>query len=94
MCWYTAFYSAIAGAINKEFFFPDLVSLARRYSATLSPILKRFGLEMNVGSINVEDVKRRVERYIEQTGRRVVVVVDDIDRTHADELLWVFRTGV
>jgi KAP family P-loop domain len=86
------FYSAIAGAINKEFFFPDLASLARRYSTLLAPILKRFGLEINVGETNVEDVKRQVEQYIEQTGRRVVVVVDDIDRTDADELLWVFRT--
>lgn len=86
------FYSVIANAINKEFFFPDLASLARRYSTILAPTLKRFGLEMNVGDLMVEDVKRQVERYVVQTGRRVVVVIDDIDRTDAEELLWVFRT--
>jgi hypothetical protein len=47
---------------------------------------------MNIGESNVEDVKQQVGRYIEQTGRRVVVLIDDIDRTDASELLGVFRT--
>ena len=36
---------------------------------------------MDVGDLMVEDVKRQGERYVVQTGRRVVVVIDDIDRT-------------
>jgi len=86
------FYSAIAQAINEQFFFPDLIALTRKYSRMLAPILKRFGLEANPGESSVEEIKRQVENYILQTGRRVVVIIDDVDRTNPDELLWVFRT--
>jgi predicted KAP-like P-loop ATPase len=86
------FYSSVANAINREFFFPDLISLARRYSTILAPVLKRYGIDVSIADSNVEDLKVQVERYILQTGRRVVVLIDDIDRTSTDELLGVFRT--
>jgi uridine kinase len=86
------FYSAVAAAINREFFFPDLLALARRYSAILVPILKRYGADIDMGKASVEDVKRQVERYILQTNRRVVVLIDDIDRADDEGLLGVFRT--
>ena len=86
------FYSAVAGAINHEFFFPDLLGLARRYSGILSPVLKSFGVDVNMGKATVEDVKRQVERYILQTDRRVVVLIDDIDRADDEGILAVFRT--
>lgn len=86
------FYSAVAAAINREFFFPDLLGLARRYSAVLSPVLKRYGVDVDMGKSSVEDVKRQVEQYILQTNRRIVVLIDDIDRADDDGLLGVFRT--
>jgi predicted KAP-like P-loop ATPase len=86
------FYSAVAAAINREFFFPDLLGLARRYSAILSPVLKRYGADIDMRNSSVEDVKQQVERYILQTNRRVIVLIDDIDRADDDGLLGVFRT--
>jgi hypothetical protein len=86
------FYSGVAVAINREFFFPDMLALARKYSAILTPIFKRFRVDIDLGKSNVEDVKQQVEQYILQTNRRIVVIVDDIDRADDEGLLSVFRT--
>lgn len=84
------FYAAIANAINSQFFYPDLKSIAKRYAKLLAPMTRQYGFEITASSASVETLKKRIESYIEATGRRIVIVIDDIDRLQPSELLSVF----
>ena len=86
------FYDSIARSINREFFYPQLRSIARRYARILTPVLKRYGIELVQGDeATVEEVKAMVESYIVDTGRRVVVIIDDLERAHDNELVTVLQ---
>ena len=86
------FYGSIAHAINQEFFYPQLNSAARRYAQILAPLLKRYGIDFsNRDEADVEEVKRLVESYIAESGRRMIIIVDDLERAQKDELLTVLQ---
>lgn len=86
------FYDGVARAMNQEFFYPDLTSVARRYAGILAPVLKRYGIDyQKPDEGTVEEVKTLVESYIVVSGRRVVVIIDDLERAHRDELLTVLQ---
>jgi predicted KAP-like P-loop ATPase len=86
------FYNTIAHAMNREFFYSKLSSTARRYARILAPVLKRYGIEfVQADGSTVEEVKDLVESYIADSGRRVVVIIDDLERAHRDELLTVLQ---
>src|SRR2546426_826821 len=86
------FYDSVARSINRDFFYPELRSTARRYARILAPVLKRYGIELiQTDEATVEEVKGMVESYIVDTGRRVVVVVDDLERAHEGELVTILQ---
>jgi hypothetical protein len=81
------FYDSVAAAINHEFFYPELRSTARRYARILAPVLKLYGIDFaSIDDATVEEVKGLVESYIVRTGRRIVVIVDDLERASREEL--------
>jgi predicted KAP-like P-loop ATPase len=41
---------------------------------------------------NTEELKTHIQEFIDQIERRLVVVIDDVDRLQADELLTLFKT--
>jgi len=43
------------------------------------------------GSVRLEDLKRRVEEVLQEAGKRVVVLVDDIDRLARSEMQALFK---
>ncbi len=43
------------------------------------------------GTVSVEERKKRIERFLEQEKRRIVVFIDDIDRLEKKEIQSIFR---
>jgi predicted KAP-like P-loop ATPase len=86
------FYESIAQAINRDFFYPQLRSIVRRYSRILAPVLKRYGIEsIHTDDATAEQIKELVESYILHTGKKVVVIIDDLERAYDCELLTIFQ---
>jgi predicted KAP-like P-loop ATPase len=85
------FYESISIAINEQFFFPDMKHALQNYSKLLAPILKPLGIELWTKIANPEDTKRLIESYILQTGRKIVLIIDDLDRASSAELLVVLQ---
>lgn len=86
------FYSAIERTLVREYTLSDLRRQLFRYSNLLSFGLgsERFGFRLRM-PLDPEYLRKRVESFIEQTYRRFVVVIDDIDRLHHRELLALFK---
>jgi hypothetical protein len=87
------FYETVGYAVNEKFYYPSLSSAVRRYARILAPTLKHYGVDFDWSQEpNVTDVKKLVESYIANSGRRVVVIIDDLERASGDELLAVLQT--
>lgn len=88
-----AFYTEIERTISKEFALPGFKRALLKYQKLLAPEISPFGLKLKLGSKDesLEQVKRRIESYIAQTNRKIVIVFDDIDRLQAGEILFVLK---
>lgn len=78
-----SFYSGLAGAINRQFFLPNAQSTLVKYQDILVSGLKRLsGIEMSLGfhEESIEELRDRIEHLIDITCKRIVVLVDDLDR--------------
>jgi len=76
-----AFYGALERGLKSRFLLPGLARLARRYVGALSVGLHPtpFGLELKLPD-SASRLRAELERFIESTGTRLVVLVDDVDR--------------
>ncbi len=84
------FYESIAQAINREFFYPQINSILRRYARILTPVLKRYGLDsIQPNDASVEEIKELAEQYILNTGKQLIVIIDDLERADGNELFTV-----
>lgn len=88
-----AFYGEIERAISREFALPGFKRALLKYQKLLAPEISPFGIKFKLSpkDESLEDVKRRIESYIAQTGRKLLIVFDDIDRLQPNEILFVFK---
>ncbi len=89
----SAFYGEIERAINKEIIFYNLKKAFNKYLKIVSSGLSQTGIMNNLafGKESIEEVKQRIESYIEQIGIKLLIIIDDIDRLQAKEILIVFK---
>lgn len=88
----SAFYDAIDRAIQKDYLVGELSRLLRKYGALLSAGLKSVGLGFEIRlHDDPEQLRKEVEKWITRLGRRMVILIDDIDRLRPEETLAVFK---
>jgi hypothetical protein len=68
--------------------FSDLAALIPHVGPLLGPLLKHLKRE---DAKDVNKLRRRVEAALQKTGKRSIVVVDDIDRLTGTEILQTFK---
>jgi predicted KAP-like P-loop ATPase len=49
------------------------------------------GLGRALSAVELEDLRRRIERFLNESGRRVVVLIDDVDRLDRTEIHSIFK---
>ncbi len=89
----SAFYGEIERAINKKLIFPNLKKAFNKYLKIVSSGVLKRGIRYSLAfeEESIEEVKRRIESYIEQIGIKLLIIVDDIDRLQAEEILLIFK---
>ena len=89
----SAFYGEIERTLNKRFIFSNLRKAFNKYQKIVTSGLLQAGIINNLcfGEESIKDVKQRIESYIERIGIKLLIIVDDIDRLQADEMLLVFK---
>lgn len=89
----SAFYGEIERTINNRLIFPNLRKAFNKYLKIVSSGLLQTGIMNNLtfGEESIEDVKQRIESYIERIGIKLLIIIDDIDRLQPGEILFIFK---
>lgn len=99
------YFATLAEALGKSLpkFKEKIGTLFKKYGALLSlGSLSIAGLQINPGeaakgmgeslsTVELEDLKKRIEDILDASGKRIVVFIDDIDRLDRDETHAIFK---
>lgn len=96
-----AFFEGLAGALNKEsknskekiggFLaeYADSMGVLTQFLGFNTKGLESLGKKM--GALSTEKLKERIDKYIEDSGKKIYVFIDDIDRLDINEIQSVFK---
>lgn len=83
-----SFVRELSGEIRSNFFAPELRPLASRYARMIkadpSVSLPGFRLSMREDGSTIDEIINDLDDVLERIGRRVIVVVDDLDRVETE----------
>jgi len=88
-----AFYSQMEQSISQKFILPDSKKIFMKYQNLISMGLSQTGITINFSDTkeSIEEIRQRIESYITQTKKKIIIFVDDIDRLQPKEILLVFK---
>ena len=92
----TGFYREIEKSINYEFILPDLNNKFKEYSRLVSAGISHLGMSFNFSyqedkNKTYETIKKEINSIIERLNKKILVIIDDIDRLSFFEILLVFK---
>ena len=86
------FFATLSETIRREYAIPDFRQLLSRYSSALTAGARRFGFDYDFASRRPpEELRDDLEKRLRTIDRRVVVLIDDIDRLKPEETRTVLR---
>lgn len=88
------FYDGLYAALNKKLFLPNIKRAFTKYQKALSSGLKLYGVNIDLGlsDDSLEELKEKIQNGILSTGKKIVIIIDDIDRLRGkNEILEVFK---
>lgn len=96
-----ALYKQIESSLEKNFLFTNLHKTFDKYTNLISKgNLAQTKISLGIFDIvfsfnnkkyDISQLKDAIENYIKQTGRKIVIFVDDIDRLQLDEMMLIFK---
>jgi len=88
-----AFYNQLENAISNFFVVPDFKKVFSKYLKAFSTGVSVGGVSLGINSSDssIEKMKEKVEGFITQLGKKVLIIIDDIDRLQPEEMMLVFK---
>lgn len=88
-----AFFGVLENAISKEYTFPELRKLLFKYQKIISSGLSSVGIriDLDIEEETIDKLKEKIEDHIESTGKKLLVIIDEIDRLEPDEIRMIFK---
>ncbi len=88
-----AFYKQVEEAMSREFLLPGLRTAITRYVRMVSVGIEGLGarLDIAVAEESLQATRKRIEAYVSQTSKKLLVLVDNTDRLERAEMLAVFK---
>ncbi len=86
-----AFYNELENVISKQYIIPDIRKTFKKYQSFMLAGLSKIGINLVYEKDSLKDIKAKIEDYIARIGKKILIVVDDIDRLDTDEMLFVFK---
>lgn len=81
------FYQGFYNSLDQRFFLPNTKRVFSRYQKILSSGLKYYGFDFDLqwGDDSLEKLREKIENSITVTGKKFIVLIDDIDRLQNKE---------
>lgn len=81
------FYQGLYNSLGQRFFLPNTKRVFSRYQKILSSSLKYYGFDFDLqwGDDSLEKLREKIENSITVTGKKFIVLIDDIDRLQNKE---------
>lgn len=87
-----AFYNEVENTISKNLIVPGFKRTLAKYQKLLSPEISPFGVKLGFKvDESLEDIKERIEGHIKRTRKKLLIIVDDLDRLLPGEILAVLK---
>jgi predicted KAP-like P-loop ATPase len=88
-----AFYENLYKALNQEYLLSGIKNTFNNYLKIISPGLKLhgFGMTINLNYPSPEAIKSEIELCLKNIGKKIVILVDDIDRLDKERIFQVFE---
>jgi predicted KAP-like P-loop ATPase len=89
----TAFYYKIEQSLSQKFILPGFKKTFMKYQNLISMGLSQAGIKIDFSDTkeSIEEIRQRIESYIAQTKRKIIIFIDDIDRLQPKESLLIFK---
>jgi len=89
----SAFYDQVEQSISQRLIFPDSKKTFMKYQNLISMGLSQTGIKIDFLDTkeSIEDIRQRIELYITQTKKKIIIFIDDIDRLQPNEILLIFK---
>lgn len=89
----TAFYKQVEEVICNKFIFLGLKKTFAKYQKIILSGISYAGIRLNLifKEKNLEDIRERIESYITQTKKKILIIIDDIDRLQPNEIIMIFK---
>ncbi|MEW6129600.1 MAG: P-loop NTPase fold protein [Acidobacteriota bacterium] len=86
-------YKSVEQVINDQFIFPGFKKTIKKYQQNVSPEFSLFGLKIKFAADEdtLDKIKERIEFYIERTKKKILIIIDDLDRLPSEELHFVLK---
>lgn len=88
------FYEGLYLSLNSKFFLPNIRRDFIKYEKILTSTLKLSGINLDIKVDNelLDDIKRKIENWISITEKKIVIIIDNIDRLKGkNEILQIFK---
>jgi len=86
-----AFYNELGHAIESQYILPKAISALRKYSNIVSLGLPKTKLDLAFPPVTLRETKTQIEKSIAMLKKPILIVVDDVDRLQAKELIAIMR---
>jgi Predicted P-loop ATPase len=94
-----SFFSSLSNELRKNYLSLDLLGLLSNYQNLLSTSLEPFKLNKIVTAVfssidskkTIDNLKSKIESRLQKLNKKVVILIDDIDRMDKNEILLVFK---
>lgn len=89
----SAFYNQIEKSFSQKFILPGFKKTFMKYQNLISMGLSQTGIKIDFLDTkeSIEDIRQRIESYIAQTKKKIIIFIDDIDRLQPEEALFIFK---
>lgn len=89
----SAFYNQMEQSISQKFILPESKKTFIKYQNLISLGLSQAGIKIDFSDTkeSIKEIKQRIESYITQTKKKIIIFIDDIDRLQPNEILLVFK---
>lgn len=88
-----SFYTRIQKAIHDKYIFPDFKRAILKYQKAITTGISfpGFNFDLKSPDRSIEELKEKIEKYISQIGKTLLIIIDDIDRLQPKESFLIFK---